>query len=91
MDQRESSERFRARREQLRREMGGAARVERIHQRGGSTIRERLDRLFDAGSFTELGTFAPANHGFRVVRLADGVHHRDVARVTGADLLAATP
>ena len=58
MDQRSRSEAFRAQRETIRENMGGASRVERIHRRGAYTVRERLDRLFDPGSFTELGTFA---------------------------------
>jgi acetyl-CoA carboxylase carboxyltransferase component len=39
-------------------EMGGAERVARQHQRGKLTVRERLDLLFDPGSFVELGLLA---------------------------------
>lgn len=35
--------------------MGGPERIERQHARGKLTARERLDLLFDAGSFEELG------------------------------------
>jgi propionyl-CoA carboxylase beta chain len=45
---------------QLRREAlagGGQERVEKQHAKGALTARERLDLLFDAGSFQEIGTF----------------------------------
>lgn len=46
-----------ARREQVR-AMGGPERVERLqHGRGKLDARERIERLFDPGSFTEIGTF----------------------------------
>src|SRR5215218_6938093 len=48
---------FRARRDRIRDEMGGAARIERLHARGERTIREHLDALLDDGSFDEAGTF----------------------------------
>src|SRR5258707_3480631 len=38
--------------------MGGEARIARIHAQGRLTIRERIDRLLDPGSFVEIGTFA---------------------------------
>lgn len=50
-------EQFRARREQVRHEMGGSARIERLHARGELTVREHIDGLLDAGSFEEVGTF----------------------------------
>jgi acetyl-CoA carboxylase carboxyltransferase component len=37
------------------RAMGGPERIERQHARGKLTVRERLDLLFDPGSFDELG------------------------------------
>jgi len=43
------------RRESTSRSGGGAARVERQHAAGKLTARERLDILFDPGSFTEIG------------------------------------
>jgi acetyl-CoA carboxylase carboxyltransferase component len=46
------------RREQLARRMGGEERVARQHASGRLTVRERLDRLFDAGSFHETGALA---------------------------------
>jgi acetyl-CoA carboxylase carboxyltransferase component len=46
------------RREQLARLMGGAERVARQHASGRLTVRERVERLFDAGSFHETGALA---------------------------------
>ena len=45
------------RREALAHEGGGAARIERQHAAGKLTARERLDLLFDPGSFVELDAF----------------------------------
>lgn len=42
--------------------MGGPERVERQHAKGKLTARERLQRLFDPGTFEELGLLA-AHHG----------------------------
>ena len=36
---------------------GGADRVAKIHAKGRLTARERLELLYDTGSFTEIGTF----------------------------------
>ena len=47
-----------ARRDTIVNEMGSTERIARQHARGRLTIRERLDRLFDEGSFREIGTFA---------------------------------
>jgi acetyl-CoA carboxylase carboxyltransferase component len=58
------AEEFAARVDDLRRrrarnlEMGGPERVARQHERGKLTVRERLDLLFDPGSFVELGLLA---------------------------------
>jgi acetyl-CoA carboxylase carboxyltransferase component len=43
------------RREALAREMGGPDKVRRQHDGGKLTVRERIDRLLDAGSFHEIG------------------------------------
>lgn len=40
--------------------MGGADKVARQHASGKLTVRERIDRLLDAGSFREVGTIAGA-------------------------------
>ena len=49
---------FQARRDTIVNEMGSTERIARQHARGRLTVRERLDRLFDEGSFREIGTFA---------------------------------
>jgi acetyl-CoA carboxylase carboxyltransferase component len=46
------------RREELARQMGGEERVARQHSSGRLTVRERIERLFDAGSFHETGALA---------------------------------
>ena len=46
------------RREALAREMGGEERVARQHASGRLTVRERVERLFDADSFHETGAIA---------------------------------
>jgi len=46
------------RREMLARQMGGADKVKRQHDGGRLTVRERIDRLLDAGSFHEIGAIA---------------------------------
>src|SRR5205814_2029856 len=46
------------RREELAKRMGGEERVARQHASGRLTVRERIERLFDAGSFHESGAIA---------------------------------
>src|SRR5690348_2637407 len=46
------------RREEFADRLGGAERVKRQHDAGRYTIRERIDRLVDAGSFHEIGKIA---------------------------------
>jgi acetyl-CoA carboxylase carboxyltransferase component len=46
------------RREKLARSMGGEERVARQHASGRLTIRERIERLFDPGTFHETGALA---------------------------------
>jgi acetyl-CoA carboxylase carboxyltransferase component len=46
------------RREELARQMGGPERVGRQHAAGKLTVRERVERLLDRGSFHETGTLA---------------------------------
>ena len=36
---------------------GGQSRIDKQHEKGKYTARERLERLFDAGSFTEISQF----------------------------------
>src|SRR5205814_1828182 len=56
-DLRGHAERLRAERDRYL-QMGGADRVAKQHADGKLTVRERLDRLFDPGSFTELSLLA---------------------------------
>lgn len=51
-------EAFALRRQKIVEEMGSSERIARQHDKGRLTIRERLDKLFDSGSFREIGTFA---------------------------------
>lgn len=44
------------RRQALAREMGGPEKVERQHQNGRLTVRERIDALLDPGTFHEIGS-----------------------------------
>jgi len=46
------------RREELARRMGGPDKVKRQHDGGKLTVRERVDRLLDPGSFHEIGGLA---------------------------------
>ncbi|MBI1943407.1 MAG: methylmalonyl-CoA carboxyltransferase [Betaproteobacteria bacterium] len=46
------------RREALARRMGGPQKVKRQHDGGKLTVRERIERLLDAGSFHEVGALA---------------------------------
>ena len=46
------------RRQELTRRMGGADKVKRQHDGGRLTVRERIDRLVDPGSFREIGSIA---------------------------------
>ena len=44
---------------------GGEERIERQHAAGKLTARERVDRLLDAGTFTEIGIHAGVHHSVR--------------------------
>ena len=46
------------RREELAKQMGGPANVDRQHASGKLTVRERIERLLDPGSFHEIGALA---------------------------------
>lgn len=46
------------RRRELARACGGEASVARQHEAGKLTVRERIDKLMDAGSFQEVGQLA---------------------------------
>ncbi|MFN0028713.1 MAG: acyl-CoA carboxylase subunit beta [Acidimicrobiales bacterium] len=58
MNQDELAADLSARADRIVTEMGGVDRIERIHARGGYTVRERIDTLVDDGSFREIGRFA---------------------------------
>ena len=47
-----------ARREAFAREMGGPDKVRRQHDAGRLTVRERIDRMVDSGSFHEVGALS---------------------------------
>ena len=49
-------EEYQQKRERIK-QMGGPEAVERHHERGSWTARERVDYFFDPGTFTEIGTF----------------------------------
>lgn len=51
---------FIARRRVIREEMGGKARIDRLHAAGALTARERIAALLDPESFEEIGTFTTA-------------------------------
>ncbi len=50
-----------ARRGELARRMGGDERLERARDAGRLSVRERIDRLLDPGSFHETGALAGAS------------------------------
>ena len=52
-----------ARRRATAKQLGGADKVKRQHDRGKKTARERLDLLLDAGSFLEIGIHAKQHYG----------------------------
>jgi len=58
MESNDVIEEFRRRRDVIRSEMGGRARIEAVHAAGKLTARERIARFVDPGSFEEVGTFA---------------------------------
>jgi acetyl-CoA carboxylase carboxyltransferase component len=53
--------------------MGGDEKIAKQHERGKLTVRERIDLLFDEGTFVELGQLAHARDGDADTTPADGV------------------
>src|SRR5688572_15316273 len=54
--------------------MGGAERLQKVRAAGKLPVRERLDILFDPGSFDEMGLLARSNYpGLEHRTPADGV------------------
>ncbi len=52
------AEALQAQKEAIRTTMGGSEQIERQHQLGKWTVRERIAHLFDAGTFEEMGILA---------------------------------
>jgi acetyl-CoA carboxylase carboxyltransferase component len=73
------------RRLDLARAMGGADNVERQHKAGRLTVRERIDRLLDQGSFHETGALAGAAQyeGDRLVTIRPANFVMGTGRVNG--------
>ena len=65
------------RREEKAKQMGGEAQIEAQHKKGKLTARERIDLLFDEGTFREIDMFVRhrcSNFGMEKVDIAsDGV------------------
>jgi acetyl-CoA carboxylase carboxyltransferase component len=72
-------------RTELAKRMGGAERVQRQHDQGRLTIRERLDRLCDEGSFHEIGALAgfPTYEGDELVDFSPSNILAGTARIDG--------
>jgi acetyl-CoA carboxylase carboxyltransferase component len=75
-----------ARRTAMAQRMGGADKVKRQHDAGRLTVRERVDKLVDAGSFHEVGALSgvgdyDAHGAVRAVTPANCVFGR--ARIDG--------
>ena len=64
-----------ARRKELALRMGGEERVARQHDQGKLTIRERIDRFLDPGSFFEIGEMAGTGQYDAEGRLVDVIPH----------------
>ncbi len=73
------------RREALAEQMGGAERVARQHEAGRLTVRERIARLADPGSFHETGalTGVPVYEGDRLVEIRPSNFVTGRARIDG--------
>ena len=73
------------RREELARRMGGAERVQRQHDAGRLTVRERIERLVDPQSFHETGalTGVPVYEGDRLVEIRPSNFVAGTARLDG--------
>jgi len=73
-------------RKALAREMGGPERIKRQHQGGRYTIRERIDKLVDAGSFVEAGPLVGAGEYDRdgkLVGFTPGAYVMGLAEING--------
>jgi len=70
------------------REMGGAERIERQHGKGKLTARERIERLFDAGSFVELGALVGTSPREGVETIPADGFVAGMGRIDGRPVLA---
>ncbi len=71
------------RRTQHAQAMGGAENVAKQHQRGRLHVRERIESLFDAGSFNEIGALAGGNHPAGAAALAGDGLVAGIGRLAG--------
>jgi acetyl-CoA carboxylase carboxyltransferase component len=78
-------EAMRARRDEVRAELGGTKKVERVHSAGRRTIREHIDAFLDPGSFEEVGTFS------RSANPADAANSPGDGKIGGHGLLDGRP
>ena len=77
-----------ARRREFAAELGGAQAVERHHQQGRLTVRERIARLADSGSFQEVGslTGAGAYENGRLKAVTPAPYVMGLAKIDGRDV-----
>jgi acetyl-CoA carboxylase carboxyltransferase component len=75
-------------RQRAAREMGGAERIERQHAKGKLTARERVERLFDPGTFVELGALVGTSPRDGVETIPADGFVAGMGRVDGRAVLA---
>jgi methylmalonyl-CoA decarboxylase subunit alpha len=75
-------------RQRAAREMGGAERVARQHEKGKLTARERVERLFDAGTFVELGALVGTSPRVGVETIPADGFVAGMGRIDGRAVLA---
>ena len=66
-----------ARAEKIRRDMGGAEKIVRMHEEGDRTVREHIEKFLDSGTFREIGTFS------RSLRVEDRDHTPGDGKIGG--------
>ncbi len=73
------------RRVEIAKKMGGAENIKRQHDGGKLTVRERIDRLLDAGSFHEYGAIAgsPKYEGDKLVEFRPSNFVGGTGRING--------
>jgi acetyl-CoA carboxylase carboxyltransferase component len=75
-------------RQRAARKMGGAERIERQHAKGKLTARERVERLFDTGTFVELGALVGTSPRAGVDTIPADGFVAGMGRVNGRPVLA---